>query len=372
MKKVVIFSLQLYGGGVEKYVSTLANILSSDYCVELVLLYDYYDKELFYVDKRVKVIYLSKDYPDKVSLKSLIKNKKFKEAFSEIKRRNDLKIETTLNAKKYLRNIKADYIITTRISINQLINKYLKNKSIIKIATDHNFPSEEKYSKALLKSVESFDYLVLSTNKLTDMYKGKTKKAKCIYMPNSLDKIATKKSKLISKNMISVGRFSPEKGFLDLIDIFKEVNNLDSEIKLYLLGDGYEKAEIVKKIANYNLKGKVIMPGFLVDKDQEKYYLDSSLYVMTSYTEAFGIVLIESMNYGVPCIAFDSASGAEELLKNDIGILIKDRNKMAMTKKIVSLINDKKELKKYAANIEKTISKYYKENIYKDWRKILK
>ena len=60
------------------------------------------------------------------------------------------------------------------------------------------------------------------------------------------------------------------------------------------------------------------MPGFLDLSQQKKYYLDSSLYVMTSYTEAYGIVLIESMKYGVPCIAFDCASGPRELINKDI------------------------------------------------------
>ena len=48
---------------------------------------------------------------------------------------------------------------------------------------------------------------------------------------------------------------------------------------------------------------------------------------MTSHTESFGIVLLQAMSHGVPCIAFDSAEGARELINSGMnGYLIKRRN----------------------------------------------
>ena len=54
--------------------------------------------------------------------------------------------------------------------------------------------------------------------------------------------------------------------------------------------------------------------------------LNSSLYVMTSLTESFGLVLIEANSYGIPCIAFDSASGAKQIIENK-ELLISNRDK---------------------------------------------
>ena len=53
--------------------------------------------------------------------------------------------------------------------------------------------------------------------------------------------------------------------------------------------------------------------GYLNRKEIDKLLSESSLYVMTSYTESFGIVLIEAMAYGIPCLAYTSAEGANDL-----------------------------------------------------------
>ena len=93
---------------------------------------------------------------------------------------------------------------------------------------------------------------------------------------------------------------------------------------------------------------------------------------MPSKSEAFGLVLLEAMNYGVPCVAFDSASGARELLKDNVGILIKNRNKKVMAKKIVDLLNDKNRLKQYQNKSLKQVKNYSIDSVKKEWLKILK
>ena len=111
------------------------------------------------------------------------------------------------------------------------------------------------------------------------------------------------------------------------------------------------------------LNDYVVIPGFISDKNQKKYYMDSSIYVMTSYTEAFGLVLIEAMSYGLPCIAFDCASGPKEIVTKERGILIKNRDKENMANEIIKLINNKKELKRFQKiiNIEEYSEIYVKE-----------
>ena len=82
------------------------------------------------------------------------------------------------------------------------------------------------------------------------------------------------------------------------------------------------------------------------DLNQKEYYLKSSLYVMSSLSESFGIVLLESMNFGVPCIAFCSAKGAKKILDDVKFTVIEDRNINEMSKVIIELLNDKKNLLK--------------------------
>ena len=82
------------------------------------------------------------------------------------------------------------------------------------------------------------------------------------------------------------------------------------------------------------------------------------------------MVLIEAMSYGLPCIAFDSSNGAKELLKNNVGILIKDRNKENMAKEIIKeLKNEKKD--NYSEKGYKYCQKYLIDNVKKDWFSLL-
>ena len=77
------------------------------------------------------------------------------------------------------------------------------------------------------------------------------------------------------------------------------------------------------------------------------------------------------MSYGLPCIAFDSSDGAKELLKDNVGILIKDRNKDKMAETIIKLLNNK-ELKNYSDKGHKYCQKYLINNVKEEWFNILK
>ena len=178
-------------------------------------------------------------------------------------------------------------------------------------------------------------------------------------------------SKLDKNNVISIGRFSKEKDFVTLLKVFKEVKKSNASVNLYLIGDGEESGNIKQYIKTNNLESSVILPGFLDQTEIEKYMLNSKIYVMTSITESFGLVLIEAMSYGLPCIAFDSASGARELIKNDKnGYLVSNRNIKKMADKIVELMNCKN-IYNYSNETQLTSKKYLIKNIKKIWIDLL-
>ena len=66
-----------------------------------------------------------------------------------------------------------------------------------------------------------------------------------------------KLSKLETENLISIGRLSHEKGYLDLIDIFKELHQKYPDSKLNIIGDGPDRKKIEKKIRDNKLQGSL-------------------------------------------------------------------------------------------------------------------
>ena len=242
---------------------------------------------------------------------------------------------------KAIRNTYSDYIITTRTFHSRLVGYYAYN-NIIKIATEHNFHNnDKKYITKVIDSIRDFDYFVVVSDNLRKFYENKIGKTKCIYIPNVIDSLPDKRSKLTNKNIITIGRLSPEKGQKDLIDVFKMVNKELPKTKLFMVGDGPLKKELENYTKELKLTNKIIFTGFLGNNEKEKYILDSSIFILPSYTESFGLVLIEAMSYGLPCIAFDTSDGAKELLKNNVGILVKDRNKEKMAEEIIKELKNK-------------------------------
>ena len=65
MKKVAILGLHLNYGGCEQAIINTANLLCTDYNVELVVSYKLTEKPAFEVNPQVKIIYLTNDTPNK-------------------------------------------------------------------------------------------------------------------------------------------------------------------------------------------------------------------------------------------------------------------------------------------------------------------
>lgn len=369
-KKITIFALHLGYGGVEKYISSLCKMLEDNYQIEIISTYKVSDKPAFEFSNKIKITYLINDKPNRKEFKKALHDKKiiaiFDEGFKAVKL---LYLKRARNIKA-IRNTYSDYIITTRIFHNKLVGSYAY-KDIIKIATEHNYHNNsKKYIYELLDSIKDFDYFVPVSKDLRDFYKDKTN-VEVVYIPNVIDTLPKNKSKLTENNIINVGRFEVEKGQEDLIDIVKKIKKEIPDIKLYLIGDGSLKNKLHQKVEEENLKDNIIFTGFISKEELEKYYLKSKLFVMTSYTESFGLVLIEAMSYSVPCIAYDCANGAKNLLSNDIGILIKDRNKEEMVKKIIALLKDNKKLKEYSDKGYKECQKYLSKNVKEMWNDLL-
>ncbi|MDD3453709.1 MAG: glycosyltransferase [Bacilli bacterium] len=372
MKKITILALHLGYGGIEKCITSLANALIDDFQIEIVSTYKLYDDIPFKLNENIKIKYLIQDLkPNKKEFLLCLKKIQIINAIKE--GINAIKI---LHLKKklmidYIKNCNSDIIISTRDIHNKWLGQYGKSEAV-KIGWEHNHHNyNQKYIKKIINSVQNLDYFVLVSKSLKEYYE-KIVKPVCIYIPNSLDEYPLQCSKLTEKNIISVGRLSKEKGFLDLIDVFKIVNDIYPDWCLNIIGDGSEKEKIENKIKENFLQDNIKLHGFQNKEYINKMYEKSSIYVMSSYSESFGIVLLEAFSYGIPAIAFDSAIGATEIISNNWdGYLINNRDKQKMAKKIIELITSPNRRIIMGNNASK---KAYEYNIVKtkeEWLKIL-
>lgn len=372
--KVTIYALHLNYGGVEKNICMKANILSELYNVEIISLYKLNDKPQFDLNDKVKVKYLTTNIkPNKKEFIDSLKNKKIfktlKEGFKSI---HILNLKRNVLTKSII-NCNSEIIISTRVDFTENL---LKNNEYynIKIAEEHIYHNNNtKYLNRLYKILKSIDYLMPSSKYLTSYYKDIFNDYSYKIITNNMPiETNNKISNLKNKNIITVGRLDKVKGYDDLIKLFV---NVDKDWTLNIVGDGPEYSNLLKLIKDLNLDN-VNLLGFKTPKELNDLYKDASIYVMTSLEESFGLVLIEAASHGLPIVAYDSALGAKEILKDESGILISNRDESEMTEAINKLINSielRKEYQKKSLSIAKIYSydKIKQDNInfFKDIRK---
>ena len=367
--KVSILSLHMGYGGIERSIVNQANMISKYYDVEIVSLYKISNDISYKLNKNVKLIYLSNIKPNKKEFLDVLHSKDiykiFKEGFKSLK---ILYLKKKL-VKDYILNTNAKVIISTRYEFTKLLNLY--GDSNVKIAEEHVYHNNNKrYINKLYRSLKNIDYLIPASKYLEDDYKRLFKNVNVFYIPQSIND-TNDFSKSVNNTVIAVGRLEKEKGFSDLIDVFELVINNNKNARLIIAGDGSLKRDISNRIKKKKLDKYIKLVGFLNDKELISCYKKSSILVMTSYYESFGLVLLEAMSYKIPCIAFDSALGALEIIKDNCGYLIENRDKNKMAYSILNLLNDKNKLKDMGSECYKYSTNYMCSNVEKKWYKFI-
>ncbi|MEA3512400.1 MAG: glycosyltransferase [Campylobacterota bacterium] len=162
-----------------------------------------------------------------------------------------------------------------------------------------------------------------------------TKHRDVIY--NALDKesLNKKANDTIEENLpqeyiIGVGRFTKLKRFDRLIHIFSK---LSSNEHLVLLGDGEEKSNLEKLVDKLGLQDRVHFLGW--KKNPYPYMKNAKLFVSTSSSESFSMVLAESFSLKVPSVSYDIKCGPNEIMVGELkDYLVEDNNEDKLLEKI--------------------------------------
>lgn len=120
--------------------------------------------------------------------------------------------------------------------------------------------------------------------------------------------ISEKKMKPSIKKYEAVfqGRFHPQKGVEELIDIWSRVVKRMPNARLCMIGDGELKTSVVKKIREKKLENNIELKGYVFDGDKKnQLFSQSKLVLHPAYYDSGGMASAEAMIFGLPCIAFD-------------------------------------------------------------------
>lgn len=145
-------------------------------------------------------------------------------------------------------------------------------------------------------------------------------------------------SNCLAKSAIFVGRFTNQKDFDSLLQIWLLVHKKYPEWQLHIYGGyGTEKQRRMEQIDNICANIVVHEPSSAIfDK-----YKENSVLLLTSKYEPFGLVLPEAMSCGLPVVSFDCPYGPADIINDGVdGFLIKNRDIIKFADKVCALINN--------------------------------
>jgi glycosyltransferase involved in cell wall biosynthesis len=165
-------------------------------------------------------------------------------------------------------------------------------------------------------------------------------KNKTISISNPIE--LNKKNNFIKKKRKNVvlyaGRLSYEKGVDNLIDGFELFLKKKPYFKLVIIGSGEQKNKLLKKVKNKKLSNKIIFKNW--EFNLKQHYLTSKIFILPSYFEGFGNVIIESLNYKLPCISTSTDGPSEILKKGKYGLLIKNNSEKNIAEGLNKVIDN--------------------------------
>lgn len=186
-------------------------------------------------------------------------------------------------------------------------------------------------------------------------------------IPNPSWMETEKVSNLKSKKVIAVARNSYEKGLDRLLVIWKKVvvKHPDWILEIY----GESVIDLSSLIRNLDLENNVNLNEPV--KNIADKYLFSSVYVMTSRSEGFPMVLLEAMASGLPCIAYDCPSGPRAIIEDGKnGFLVKDGNVDSFVEKLEKLIENENLRIEMGKKANESTKKYKIETIMQQWKSL--
>lgn len=213
--------------------------------------------------------------------------------------------------------------------------------------------------------VRRFDKFVVLTNEDKGYWGGLPN---IEVIPNAAIHVSKNYSEVKNKRVIAVGRLDYQKGFDRLIQAWKLVQHTGrfSDWKLDIFGQGEWREMLQQMIDKQGLQNTVkINPPTNAILNE---YVHSSLLVMSSNYEGFGVVLVEAMSCGVPVISFDCKCGPKDIIQPGInGLLVPNGDIQALADAMMKVMEDEAYRKMLSLNARKVVDTYSEQAVMAQW-----
>lgn len=342
--KLVYITPALYmAGGVERVLTLKANYFAEHFGYDItIILTEGKDKPLFYpLSNKIKVINLN------IGFEELWTCSFIKKIFVYLKKQRQFKKTLTKELMCIRPNITISLLRREINFINDIKDGSRKiGEMHINRANYRNYSTEKVcfikklfakfWSSNLLHHLQKLDKLVVLTDRDRDSW---VELNNVVTIPDPLSILPTKISPLTEKRVVAIARYSHEKGIDLLLKAWSIVEKQISDWRLDVFGDG-DRAPYEQLIDELKINRKSCLLHGRTD-DVEKEYCNSSIFVLSSRFEGFGMVLTEAMACGLPVVSFDCPWGPRSIITDGgDGLLVENSNVEALASSLSKLMSD--------------------------------
>ncbi|MCH5259482.1 MAG: glycosyltransferase [Lachnospiraceae bacterium] len=320
-KKLLLIVPNLRFGGQQRVIANVAQIMTSDYDVTVVL-FDGRDPA-FHVDCRV----VDFSIPAAPGRLRKIKNVLLR----------------AYKLRKLKRKEQFDFCLSTGPTAN-LINVLSKGHGMTIVRTSsYDDCKKNTINRYIFRHCDcAISCAELTRKKLISTFDLSPEKVFTIYNPLDIHTILERGNENVSDyvfsahTVVSLGRLDAGKNFPRIIKAFSLAKKEIRDAQLLVIGDGEEKKKLEEVIGQFKLQDSVTLLGFRINS--APYLKRSCVFVQASFVEGFPNALVEGMCF-LPVIAADCKSGPREILSNgrldvvcngieeaDYGILVRPAN----------------------------------------------
>ena len=241
-----------------------------------------------------------------------------------------------------IRDIRPDVIVCTTadpvFSITKIkgeIPLVVESHSICARTLDVKGLRQRYVARQLLKGLKKAACLVVLSE--GDANEWRKRGVPVQVIPNIVHLNEGELSSLDQKHVIFVGRLDYQKRPSLMVQIWKELFPRHPDWHLDIYGEGEQKQALQSVIDSQCLNIHLHEPTSQIFEA----YRNSSILVVTSLYEPFGLVIPEAMSCGLPVVSFDSPYGPSSIITNGKdGYLVEDDNKTFFAKQLEQLMDD--------------------------------
>lgn len=137
---------------------------------------------------------------------------------------------------------------------------------------------------------------------------------------------------------LALCRFAPEKNIPLIVESFAALYETYPHIRLRLVGEGSETAQIHACIERYGVREYVDIISWTESPEKEMQRAD--VFLAASDHEAYGLTLIEALAVGLPIVTTDVGCVGDVVIHNVHGIVVPVRDTLAFTRAMECMITD--------------------------------